>query len=113
MKVFFKLGSFLSIVFIGASLSVHSQTIEDREVPAEREIHNTFSEDQKKGTLLDATNPMELINRLRQATSMDNATSPSDAIDDALKALEDQEIDSSSIEVAKPKRSKGVSKSLL
>ena len=40
--------------------------------------------------MLDATNPMELINRLRQATAMDDATSPSDAIDDALKALEEE-----------------------
>ena len=31
---------------------------------------------------------MDLLNRLRRATAMDNATTPSDAIDEALKALE-------------------------
>ena len=36
------------------------------------------------GSLLDATNPMDLINRLRQSESMKNATDPSDAIDAAL-----------------------------
>ena len=35
---------------------------------------------------------MDFINRLRNATAMDNATSPSDAIDDALKALDSQEL---------------------
>ena len=35
--------------------------------------------------LLDATNPMDLINRLRQSESMKDATDPSDAIDAALK----------------------------
>ncbi|CAI8151839.1 MAG: Uncharacterised protein [Synechococcus sp. CC9902] len=37
------------------------------------------------GPLLDATNPMDLINRLRQSESMNDATDPSDAIDAALK----------------------------
>ena len=38
--------------------------------------------------VLDATNPMDLINRIRQAGSLDDATPPADAIDAALKALE-------------------------
>ncbi len=63
------------------------------EIPKDREIHNTFSDGQKKGTLLDATNPLELMNRLRQASAMENATNPSDAIDDAIKAFSDEEID--------------------
>ena len=60
----------------------------DSQLPQEREIHNTFSRDQKNGKLFDPTNPMELINRLRQSTSMDDATSPSDAVDEALKAFD-------------------------
>ena len=31
---------------------------------------------------------MDLMNRLRRSTAMDDATAPSDAIDAALKALE-------------------------
>ena len=38
--------------------------------------------------VLDATNPMDLINRLRQSGMMDDATPPSDAVDAALKAFE-------------------------
>ena len=38
--------------------------------------------------ILDATNPMALINRLRKSGAMDDATPPSDAVDAALKALE-------------------------
>ena len=38
--------------------------------------------------VLDATNPMDLINRLRQSGMMDDATPPSDAVDAALRAFE-------------------------
>ena len=56
--------------------------------PEERDLYNTLPGEAQKGGILDATNPMELINRLRRATAMDDATSPSDAVDEALKALE-------------------------
>ncbi len=57
----------------------------------ERELYNTFPDNNDKGSLLDVANPMELMNRLRRATAMDNATDPSDAIDQALKDLENQD----------------------
>ena len=38
-------------------------------------------------SILDATNPMDLINRIRQSGALDDATPPSDAIDAALKAF--------------------------
>ena len=41
------------------------------------------------GAILDATNPMDLINRIQRAGAMDDATPPSDAIDAALKELEE------------------------
>ena len=50
----------------------------------EQEIFGSGT-DGGNGPLLDATNPMDLINRLRQSESMNDATSPSDAIDAALK----------------------------
>ena len=58
------------------------------QTPQEKEFYSTTPGNHKKGTILDATNPMDLMNRLRRATAMDNATSPSDAVDEALKALE-------------------------
>ena len=60
----------------------------DYQTPQERDLYNTVPGNNDKGTILDATNPMELMNRLRRSTAMDDATVPSDAIDAALKALE-------------------------
>ena len=65
-----------------AQLSGNYQT------PQERDLYNTVPGNNDKGTILDATNPMDLMNRLRRSTAMDDATAPSDAIDAALKALE-------------------------
>ena len=59
------------------------------ELPQERDLYNTIPGSNQKDTILDATSPMDLMNRLRRATAMDDATTPSDAIDEALKALED------------------------
>ena len=36
------------------------------------------------------TNPFELMNRLKKSEAMENATIPSDAIDEALKVFNDQ-----------------------
>lgn len=40
--------------------------------------------------VLDATNPIELMNQLRRGSAMDNATNPGDAIDRALREMEAQ-----------------------
>jgi len=54
----------------------------------DRDIYNTLpGESKKKGSVLDVTNPMELMRNLRQATSMNDATDPVDAIDEALREL--------------------------
>ncbi len=52
-----------------------------------RDIYSTFdSEDQiDQGLPLD---PFDLMNRLKQAGAMDNATTPSDALDEALSAFD-------------------------
>ena len=42
------------------------------------------------GSVLDATNPLDLINRIRQSGAMHDATPPADAIDAALKAYQQQ-----------------------
>lgn len=60
----------------------------DYQSPAERDVFQTLPGQQDKKSLLDATNPMDLLNQLRRANSMNDATPPSDAIDAALKALE-------------------------
>ena len=40
------------------------------------------------GSFLDATNPLDLINRIRQSGAMNDATPPGDAIDAALEAYQ-------------------------
>lgn len=42
------------------------------------------------GSILDATNPMDLMNRLRRATALDDATPPGDAVDAAIQDFNSQ-----------------------
>jgi type VI protein secretion system component VasK len=81
---------------IGALLlwpALAAQTL--RAAPAalqENATQRTFSDyspsQQDKRSLLDVANPIELMNRLRNLSSMENATSPGDAIDRALKQFD-------------------------
>ncbi len=80
-----------SILFGSFDLSTSpllAQVLGDSSIPQEKEFYNTLPGNNQEGTILDATNPMDLMNRLRRATAMDDATTPSDAIDEALKAFE-------------------------
>ena len=60
------------------------------ETPQERQIYSPDSVGSASGSVLDATNPMDLLNRIRQSSAMDDATPPSDAVDAALKAYQQQ-----------------------
>jgi len=42
---------------------------------------------QDGGSIFNTANPIDLMNKLRKSSAMDDATSPSDAIDAALKGL--------------------------
>ena len=55
-----------------------------------REEREIYGESNDIGSVLDAANPMDLLNRIRRSTAMDDATPPSDAIDEALKAFQNQ-----------------------
>ncbi len=92
LRAIFSIGVLTVSAFFAPS---RAEPVNPNEVPKEREIHNTFSGDSQKETVLDATNPFQLLNRLRQAQAMQDATSPSDAIDQALKALDSQETENS------------------
>ena len=84
-----------SILITAGQVFFFSRTIRISEVknysPDEkRDIYSTFdSEDQiDEGLPLD---PFDLMNLLKQAGAMDNATSPSDALNEALNAFEQSE----------------------
>tara|TARA_B100000945_G_scaffold150968_1_gene121110 strand:- start:201 stop:518 length:318 start_codon:yes stop_codon:yes gene_type:complete len=55
-----------------------------------RDILNTFDTQEKndQGFPID---PFDLMNRLQQAESMSNATTPSDALDEAINAFDESE----------------------
>jgi len=42
------------------------------------------------GSILESTNPLDLMNKLRRASAMDDATPPGSAVDQALKDFESQ-----------------------
>lgn len=44
----------------------------------------------KSNSVLDSANPIDLMNKIRRGTAMDDATPPGDAIDAALKELDAQ-----------------------
>ncbi|MEB3166789.1 MAG: hypothetical protein VKO65_08985 [Cyanobacteriota bacterium] len=44
----------------------------------------------RSGSILDSTNPIDLMNKLRRASAMNDATPPGTAIDQALKEFEAQ-----------------------
>jgi hypothetical protein len=52
--------------------------------------------------VLDATNPLELMNQLRRSSAMDNATNPKDAIDAALRQFEQPSAPAGKVVPVKP-----------
>ena len=57
--------------------------------PMERQVYDGTGKS-GGGSILDSTNPLDLLNKLRRGTAMDDATPPSSAIDQALKDLDAQ-----------------------
>ena len=53
----------------------------------EIEINRTINYEDEDNLDL-PTNPFEIVDRLRRANSLNNATKPSDAIDDAIKSFD-------------------------
>jgi hypothetical protein len=66
----------------------YGQTLGNPQIPQQRDA---FRDGPGEGNnILDASNPLELMNRLRRANSLNDATSPSSAIDQALREFEAQ-----------------------
>ena len=74
---------FISPIFL---ISYHS-IAQESYVLSEMEINRTINLDDEDN--LDfPTNPFEIVDKLRRANSMNDATKPSDAIDDAIKSFD-------------------------
>ena len=76
-----------SLVVTVIPMGVHAQVEAPFQNREEREI---YGETNGGGSILDAANPMDFLNQIRRATAMDDATPPSDAIDAALKAYQNE-----------------------
>ena len=94
-QLFLALTSLTPIFIMAGQVFSSSRRIRVSEVknysPDEkRDIYSTFdSEDQiDQGLPLD---PFDLMNRLKQAGALDNATTPSDALNEALNAFDQSE----------------------
>ena len=69
-------------------LAQESSTSSGYKPSQQRDVFQTVPGLKNQESVLDATNPMDLMNRLRRANAMNDATPPADAIDAALKAFE-------------------------
>lgn len=59
--------------------------------PLERQLFDADPRGGKGGgTILDSTNPLDLMNMIRRSSAMDDATPPASAIDQALREFDSQ-----------------------
>jgi hypothetical protein len=56
----------------------------------EQQIYDNSPTGRPSGGILESGNPLELMNKLRRSSALDNATQPGDAVDQAIRALEAQ-----------------------
>ena len=73
------------VIFFTLSISLRSDYLNDEYLFEELEIDtSTKTEDDSSAF---PTNPFELVEMIRRQNSMNDATDPSDAIDDALRSF--------------------------
>jgi len=74
---------FIAPIFLISDQSIAQESFKLNEM----EINRTINLDDEDN--LDfLTNPFEIVDRIRRANSMNEATKPSDAIDDAIKSFD-------------------------
>ena len=78
---------YLIFFLISQNFLVSSQSLSQENYDLnELEINRTINLDDEDNRDL-PTNPFEIIDRIRRANSMNDATKPSDAIDEAIKSF--------------------------
>ena len=78
----------IPIIFVISSISLTSfkgDYLNAEDLFGKLEIDNSTKTDEESSIL--PTNPFELVEMIRRQNSMNNATNPSDAIDDALNSF--------------------------
>ena len=82
-KSFFKPIKF--VIFFTLLISLKSDYLKSESLFEELEIDTSTKTEDNSSAL--PTNPFELVEMIRRQNSMNDATDPSDAIDDALKSF--------------------------
>ena len=92
MKIYFskKLSKTIHLVIFFISLiSLEAGPINAEYLSEEVQIDNSTKADEDNSAI--PTNPFEIVEMIRRYNSMNDATNPSDAIDDALKSFNSME----------------------
>ncbi len=79
----FQIPIFVLLLFEFSNLKIHSEENYLNELEIN---HTTKSDGDKSGDF--PSNPFELVEMIRKANSMSDATKPSDAIDEAIKSFD-------------------------
>ena len=88
MKVYFlkKLSRPLALViFLISLISLKGDSLNAEYLSEELQIDSSTKTDEDQSAI--PTNPFEIVERIRRINSLNDATNPSDAIDDALKSF--------------------------
>ena len=90
MKIYFpKNFSKSLIIFFISSISFKGDLLNAEYLPEELQIDSSTKIEEDSSAL--PTNPFEIVEMIRRYNSMNDATKPSDAIDDALKSFNSTE----------------------
>tara|TARA_B100000965_G_scaffold246211_1_gene206675 strand:- start:609 stop:944 length:336 start_codon:yes stop_codon:yes gene_type:complete len=87
---------FLTPIFISLGREVHDSRItkisevKNYTSDEKRDIFNTF-DSKKQNNQGFPIDPFDLMNRIKQVGAMNNATTPSDALDEAINAFDESE----------------------
>ena len=88
MKNYFYKNNFKSLsllVFLISLISIRGHFLNAEYMYEELEIDTSTKKDENSSTI--PTNPFEIVEMIRRSNSLNDATKPSDAIDDALKSF--------------------------
>jgi len=88
MKNYFYKNNFKSIpllVFLISLISIRGHFLNAEYIYEELEIDSSTKKDENSSTI--PTNPFEIVEMIRRSNSLNDATKPSDAIDDALNSF--------------------------
>jgi hypothetical protein len=77
------------VIFFISLISVRGDLINAEYLFEEIEIDNSTKTNENSSVI--PTNPFEIVEMIRRYNSMNDATNPSDAIDDALKSFNNME----------------------